>query len=545
MKWMEPRPRRAAALLAALTLACLLPFLGKAVHIDDPLFIWTARHIQSHPLDFYGFQINWDGRQRPMATVMQNPPLTAYYLAAAGSVLGWSETALHFAFLLPAIALVMGTYFLGREFCAHPCAAAAAVVAAPCFLVCATSLMCDTMMVAFWVWAAFFWIEGLEGRSFARLGLAALLITACCLTKYFGLSLIALLLVYSVAQERRIGPWLLFLCGPVLVLAGYQWMTQHLYGKGLLATAASYATNQRVGGGLGSKTLSGLAFTGGCILLPLLAVPVAWGKRGAAAVLAGVAATAGLLIFKRYVGFFPLSEDGHVKWLFVLQMAVFVLGGVIVLLLAMADALTRRTPASLLLLLWAGGTFLFASEINWTVSGRNILPMVPPVALLLIRHLESRQTSGGPGPILFWVPLGVCLAIALMAARADWSLAGSARAAALDITKELAPQSKLIAFEGHWGFQYYMEQLGAKALDQGRPDLVPGEAVVVPLGNSYLFALPQEHIAAWHSYRFPAGNWLCLASTAAGAGFYSDGWGPLPFVLQRAPVEEYVAFRIK
>src|SRR5580698_6153199 len=99
MKWHEPRATLAAWLLTAVTLACLLPFLGKAFHMDDPLFIWTARHIQSHPGDFYGFNVDWGFQQNSMTIAMLNPPLACYYLAMVGTVFGWSEEALHFGFL--------------------------------------------------------------------------------------------------------------------------------------------------------------------------------------------------------------------------------------------------------------------------------------------------------------------------------------------------------------------------------------------------------------------------------------------------------------
>jgi hypothetical protein len=32
---------------------------------------------------------------------------------------------------------------------------------------------------------------------------------------------------------------------------------------------------------------------------------------------------------------------------------------------------------------------------------------------------------------------------------------------------------------------------------------------------------------------------------SAGAGYYSDGWGPLPFVFGPAPAEDYLVFRAK
>jgi len=94
--------------LIVAALFALVPFLGKPVHLDDPLFVWTAQQIQEHPSDFYGFDVNWYGAPMPMSKVFKNPPLAAYYIAAVASVAGYNEFALHAAFLLPNLALVCG-----------------------------------------------------------------------------------------------------------------------------------------------------------------------------------------------------------------------------------------------------------------------------------------------------------------------------------------------------------------------------------------------------------------------------------------------------
>ena len=72
---------RGGALLAVLTVLLLAPFAGKAIHIDDPLFVWSARYIQGHLLDFYGFDVNWYGKTMPMWAVAKNPPGVAYFIA--------------------------------------------------------------------------------------------------------------------------------------------------------------------------------------------------------------------------------------------------------------------------------------------------------------------------------------------------------------------------------------------------------------------------------------------------------------------------------
>ena len=159
----------AALTCAVATIASLTPFASKAFHIDDTLFLYAARQICAHPADPYGFEVNWDGFDWSMADVTQNGPLASYYIALAASGLGWSETALHLAFLVPAVAAVVGTYFLAVRLCTKPLAAALATLLCPVFMVSSTTVMCDTMMLAFWVWAVVLWLRSAEGGSNSEL----------------------------------------------------------------------------------------------------------------------------------------------------------------------------------------------------------------------------------------------------------------------------------------------------------------------------------------------------------------------------------------
>lgn len=65
---------RSPMCIIGITAFLLVPFANKAFNIDDPLFIWSARHIQKNPLDFYGFSANWYGTEMPMSDITQNPP---------------------------------------------------------------------------------------------------------------------------------------------------------------------------------------------------------------------------------------------------------------------------------------------------------------------------------------------------------------------------------------------------------------------------------------------------------------------------------------
>jgi hypothetical protein len=109
--WMTSHP---LVVIGALLVLCLGPFANKAIHMDDPLFVWSAAWIQRHPGDFFGFVVNWFGVETPMTEANYNPPTTSYCLALAASLLGWQEIALHGAFLLAAFAAAVGIYHLAK-----------------------------------------------------------------------------------------------------------------------------------------------------------------------------------------------------------------------------------------------------------------------------------------------------------------------------------------------------------------------------------------------------------------------------------------------
>ena len=161
-------------LVAIVTIASLLPFITKAFNMDDPLFLWVAKQIQSNPFDFYGFNVNWYGREEGMSIITKNPTLVSYYTALVAGFFGWSETDIHLFFIAPAVGLSLGTYYLARSLCSSPVFAAFLTVFSPVFLVSSTSVMSDTMMLAFYVWAIFLWLEGLKKERISYLFISAI-----------------------------------------------------------------------------------------------------------------------------------------------------------------------------------------------------------------------------------------------------------------------------------------------------------------------------------------------------------------------------------
>ena len=534
-------------LLLVICILCLAPFADKAFHMDDPLFIWVAKHIQTNPFDFYGFTVNWYGFEMQMYEVTKNPPLAAYYMALAALLFGWSEIALHLAFLIPASAVVIGTFFLAKELCDRPFFAALAGLATPVFLLSSTTVMCDTLMLSLWVWAIYFWRRGIQRDSYASLALASFLIAACSLTKYFGLSLIPLLFVYSLTEKRKAGSWMLFMLIPVLILAAYQWATQALYGRGLLLDAASYVTvvHEKTGGNFLTKVLTGAAFTGGCLITALLAAPLLWRKRIIAiTVLSAFLLTLAVWHFSA-VFTFPAALHAGDNGLFLVQFFLFLCAAAFVIVLVVADVGRGRDTDSLLLFFWMMGTVVFACFLNWTVNSRSILPAAPAFGILMARRMALMQTAAGDtANRLFLLPLVLALTISLAVTWADYRLANTARSAAHDIHDAFKSAPGTLWFQGHWGFQYYMEQAGGKAMDFMQSKVQPGDIVIMPLSNTNLKPLLRDRVSMLREFQFDPGGFLTTMNIAAGAGFYMDVRGPMPYALAYDTVEKYGAFQI-
>jgi len=534
---MQALPKK-QLLLAGITVAALAPFLNKAFHIDDPLFIWMAQHIAKHPLDPYGFSVNWVSFTQPISVVMQNPPLCSYFIAGVGAVFGWSESVLHLAFLFWSVMSILGTFTLGRRFCQQPLIAALFTLFTPVFLVSATSVMCDVMMLALWLWAIEFWLAGLEQNKWWPFLISALLISAASLTKYFGIALVPLLAVYTFARNRRLTLQLIWLLVPLAVISNYDFVTDQKYGHGLFsaATTVSSAISSVTRPSHFSQLLMGLAFSGGCFITAAFFMPLPARKIFLWAI---CAAAAFAVAFKFFIVSSVYLEGSEVPvWL---EGGIFATIGLGVLALAALDFVREKNPDALLLFLWIIGTFCFATFLNWSITTRTLLPMTPAIAFLVVRQLERRQSFSARARL----PLLPAAAVSLLLATADYKQAGCARSTAREFKNRYRRESGKVWFQGHWGFQYYMEQWGARAFDRKNPQISPGHILVGPFSDITPVPISAGQISARTESICRTLPFVSTAGLGSGASFYSSFGGPLPWVINRVPAERYYAVRVK
>ncbi len=535
--------RRPALWLALATLLCLAPFAHKAVHIDDYLFLRAARQILLTPADPFGTTVHWYDSPMPLAAVTQNPPGASYLLASAGALFGWSETALHLVFFATAVCAVLGVHRLAQRFCPQPALAALLALITPVFWVSATTLMSDIPMLALWLWSLEFWLRGLDRRRHRWFALAATLIALAGLTKYFAAALLPLLLVYTFVRERRPSLPLLWLLLPATALVAYDRHTAALYGHGLLSGATDYVRLTARPGALWQRSVILFAFLGGC-LLPVLFLAPRLLPRRVLATAGGVAlAILAALTFATNLGDYSLAADAPSRWWVIGQAALLAAGGALVLGLVVSDLRADRTADGLLLSLWAGGTVVFAGVVNWSINGRSLLPLAPVVAILVVRALARRSAE----PLAWrrlW-PLIPAVAIAAAVVRADAVFAADSRTTARLFHEQLAGRPATLWFQGHWGFQYYMEAGGARPLDKRNPQARPGDYLVTPENNTNLSRVPLEVFEPAGTIAIERPFGFVTSNRDAGAGFYADTIGPLPFALSPAREERFVLSRMR
>ena len=536
--WCTQHPRWTLTLL---TLAALLPFLSKPFNLDDPLFVWAAQQIHAHPTAPYGMSVNWFNVPSPMGKVMLNPPLMSYYLAGAG-FLGWSEAGLHLACMLPAVALVLGSFRLAGHFCRWPMFAALATLFVPSVFVSATTVMCDVLMLALWTWAVVFWVEGLPSGRAAKLSVAGVLMGLCLLAKYNGICLLPLLAAYGLIVRRKPGSWCLFLLLPIAMFLAYEWMTIRVYGRSHFFVSCQFAQWVQASGVFNffSKMLNALTFSGGGFAIALFCLPWLWRPRGmlllagAGALLVALAMTGGFMTnYGQFTGSWPWLEC---------QMWFWAAGGVGILSLAGLEVWQKRDPASWLLLLWVAGVFAFAFSFNWTINIRVLLPMAPAVAVLVARRLERNRTTlpaGAQGS------LAACAMLSLVVAQADFQQASNTRKAVVEIGARHAAGPGKISIAGHWGFQYYLQSIGARPLDEAHIELAPDDLLAVQQINTSGLKIAPELLVLREAFSLPDFPGLATMNFAVGGGFYSHAMGPLPFAFGPVPPEWFFLYDLK
>ncbi len=536
--------QRAAVFLLPVVL--LLPFIAKPYQADDHVFIWVAEQIAKAPLDFFGFDVDYGVEKVPIYMVNHNPPAVSYWLALIGVISDWNIIALH-VYMLPFAGLAaLGAFELARDLGLRAGAAVALSVLTPAFLISASTLMTDTPLLACYVWAIVAWRRAFEGNSQRWLGISMACAAVAPLVKFFGVTIIPLLLLDGLLRSPRPRLWFLWLVIPLAVFGAFQAYMYTKYGITSISDAAGVALAEKWRGGetSGTRPLLTIVFLGGC-LLPL-AIPAA---ARAGLWLSGVSAVLAIMLCAPIMGGYSLAqlfvgESDPYGTGVLLHLAIFFFAGAVILIGAARSLPDLSRADAVLFGCWIAGTLIFTIFINHYISARTLLPIIPAIVVLLLVNQERFQLN----VVSCVVGFALCLWLLI----ADDDVAKHDLDAANRAVARAKQDNVPLYYVAYWGFEYHVMKAGARPLafsekqsfaDPTRPLMDPGDYLVVDAYAAHVWSPLPPGFEPVETLSEPYRTAATTFDVNASAGFYSHRIGVLPYRIGGTAPEGFLLLR--
>lgn len=504
-----------ALVLAALVLA---PFWQKAFTIDDTLFLQQAQQLLVDPWHPTTFDMVWSDRPLRMSAIMPSGPVMAYLLVPSVRFGGaeWIAHLIQFALFglgivsTVAVSLRLGLGTRGSMW------AGLLLAATPTTLAMATTAMPDIPAMAFGV-------LGLERflawRADRRLSQALVAVVALALAtlarSHAGLLLgVAGVALFAIptgrpplgddAHWRRAWP----LAGALVAILAILLVTGDPAGPSVAGSMRGFATLHRM------RSNVFAFFVHLALCLPLAAPWAILRMREVPWRLFAVALPAAVLLF--------FSTHAFANWSWALHPPIVIAAtlSATVLVDIARDAWQRHDAVQGLLFAWVLLALPVAVYIH--LPSKYLTVSAPAIAILI-----ARQTGHVARPRWAFLAVVVAIGAALggLIARADANFAGLDREAVATWVAPAVHDGRRVWASGHWGFQWYAERAGARAVTATPPLPQPGDWVIVSgrAGGS-VDQFPHRRLIASIGDSRPGGRVM-----SAGAGFYSNTWGFLPW----------------
>ena len=517
MKYEAIRPAIPAVLLATLV---LVPFLGKAFTMDDTVFLFEARHALTDPLHPTAFEMTWFHAPERVSTIVPTGPVMAWLLVPS-LLAGGSEWLAHAVQLLMLWVAILATVSLALRIGLPPEWATASgllLVASPAVLGMAGTAMPDVPAMALGI-AGIERLAAWRDERRAGQGIAAALLLG--FAPHARAHLVSLLVVAALLligdpfrrTERKERPWERFLplAGAVLFAAVLAVITHDSApGAGsIVGTAIRYSS-------IGQVSSNSAAFAMHWVLAVAFALPwIALRRRPILkryGIILGSTAGAALLLHLAH---------GYEAPYWLAPVAGL---GAAALVDVLVDGISRRDGVQLILGLWL---FLpLPTAIYVHLPPKFLLASAPAASILVARAMAARPEIGR-ALLAGTAALGVILGVAIL--RADSAFSGLGRQAAGTLIAPAVASGQRVWYVGHWGFQWYAEKAGARYFNSTPPYPAIGDLVVSSV-NSEPSLEVEEMDALFRIRRVedrqPGGR---VMSRKAGAGFFSNSWGYLPW----------------
>ncbi len=199
--------------------------------------------------------------------------------------------------------------------------------------------------------------------------------------------------------------------------------------------------------------------------------------------------------------------------------------------------------SSFLLPLWFFGILAACLLLFYAGSVRYTILAAPPLILIWIGELESKLRHN---PYLLrnlvWLGFFLTLPYSLWIAQADYRFAAMYRRAAEDLVQEYSAQGRTVWFTAEWGLRHYLERQGARPLPRVSAQPEAGDIILKPYLSFPWVTLYDSPEYSFFRRRHQLGleGRLRTLDFTSKAGFYSTGWGILPFGLNQGKEWEWI-----
>lgn len=523
-----------------------LPFINQAFTIDDTNFLALAAHAWPHPLALYNFRINWLGEEQRAFDILANPPLIPWYLALVSTIARGREWVFHLSYWPFLVLTLAGAYRLGKRFAPEqgPLWTLLWTAFAPGLVLAEHALMPDVPLLACYVLGVALTIDAFDADNTAFAVGAAFFAGMAAVIRYSGITVIPLLLLYALLNRVRPRTTVLALIAAAAPLTAWSIASYQVYGHVHWLVMSGFEGQTLDAGDLVQKIVYqcsslALVIAPAALLALLLNRELRRSIRNGAAM--GLALSVGLTLQPWLPRLLPASAAA------LLAIGLAGTGAIGVLIIrnirgAKQERVWRRHSGpeadGLFLTGWVLGILIFNLYLAFAAV-RYLLPALVPTVLLLQRAFRSDPRSRRG----WWHATGISFALAALLSVSDQQFAGIYREYAATLPKAMQQRW----FTGHWGWQYYMEAAGGRALSSSS-NVQPGDEVITPLDpspQSVPEGIKQEMAARSEIPGFPG---LRTITYDGAACFYADGlramtvW--LPFGFTREPLDVITRWKV-
>ena len=537
-------------IVVSVVIAITLPFMNKALHIDDYPIVKYGTEFLKHPWRPLNGEIKEFGVRRTFFESMRYPPLVPMFIGLVKVVNGrLSERILHLFFIIFPLSASIFMYFLARYFTKNRLLCTFLFISTPAFVVSSHGLMTEIPMVAFFLGAIVFYIYGIDKNNNKLLFLSSIFLTLAWFTRYRPIILIPILFLHSLLSGKNLKKSFLVCLLPIIFFLGWTihnmvyWGTPHILGSahGMFKEQQPLV---RIG-------ISTLAYIGGATICPIILIYgfIKGSKNKILFPLSMVFSLPFILnLANDYTGF----QKGLLT-LFV-SAGLFVTSVLLKELLigllpegvAVRDKVRSNSGYILLLLLYI--VFLI-SLVPFGKLGcvRSILILTPPLAIIFVRLTEEyfQKMSKKHFRIVCITGTFLTLITSIFISLSDYEYAGIYRSFPINL-RERYKEVKNVYYNGEWGFRYYLDREGYKYLLSTDNTPQDGDIIIIP-GLPTFNKLSDKLMQRLHlleSVAYSSNLPIRVMDCKSHAGFYSDTFGLLPYSFSNAKVEHFDIYRV-